>query len=70
MTILLPENLQENGGGYQNPSISTDSEFENWAEQPEDKSATVQAPKPKKPKKAQVKPEEKTVSCEFEEENR
>ena len=70
MAILLPENLQENGGEYQNPSISTDSEFENWAvQQPEDKSSTVQAPKPKKPKKAQAKPEEKTVSCEFEEEN-
>jgi SNF2 family DNA or RNA helicase len=70
MAILLPENLQEKGGEYQNPSISTDSEFENWAvQQPEDKSSTVQAPKPKKQKKAQAKPEEKTVSCEFEEEN-
>ncbi len=70
MAILLPENLQENGGEYQNPSISTDNEFENWAvQQPETKSATVQAPKPKKTKKAQAKPEEKTVSCEFEEEN-
>ncbi len=69
MAILLPEHLQENGGEYQNPSISTNCEFENWAEQPDSKSSIAQAPKPKKPKKAQAKPEEKTVSCEFEEEN-
>ena len=69
MAILLPEHLQENGGEYQNPSISTNCEFENWAEQPDSKSSIAQAPKPKKPKKAQAKPEEKTVSCEFEEKN-
>lgn len=69
MAILLPENLQENCGECQNPAISTDCEFENWADQPDTKLATVQAPKHKKSKKAQAKPEEKTVSCEFEEEN-
>jgi SNF2 family DNA or RNA helicase len=65
----LPEHHQENGGEYQNPSISTNCEFESWAEQPDFKSFIAQAPKAKKPKEAQAKPEEKTVSCEFEEKN-